>query len=98
MKTKILITHTIHEGIIPILTNGGFEVDYLPGLGREEILNALKHYIGVIIRSKTPADREFMDAGSPNLKFIARSGAGMDQVDLEYAKELGITLDFRKGK
>jgi len=92
MKTKVLITDTIHECIIPILANGGFEVDYLPGLTREEILKRLKHYIGVIIRSKTPADREFMDAGAPKLKFIARSGAGMDQVDLEYAKELGITL------
>ncbi len=63
-----------------------------PGLSREEILNVLKQYIGVIIRSKTPADRAFMDAGAPNLKFIARSGAGMDQVDLEYASKTGITL------
>jgi len=92
MKTKVLITDTIHECIIPMLTNGGFEVDYLPGLTREEILKELKHYIGVIIRSKTPADREFMDAGASKLKFIARSGAGMDQVDLEYANKLGITL------
>jgi D-3-phosphoglycerate dehydrogenase / 2-oxoglutarate reductase len=92
MNTKILITDTIHECIIPMLIKGGFEVDYLPGLGREEILNALKQYIGVIIRSKTPADRAFMDAGAPNLKFIARSGAGMDQVDLEYASKTGITL------
>jgi len=92
MKPKVLITDTIHECIIPILTSGGFDVDYLPGLTREEILQALKNYVGVIIRSKTPADREFMDAGAPNLKFIARSGAGMDQVDLDYAKKCGIAL------
>jgi D-3-phosphoglycerate dehydrogenase len=92
MNKKILITDTIHECIIPMLIKGGFEVDYLPGLSREEILNVLKQYIGVIIRSKTPADRAFMDAGAPNLKFIARSGAGMDQVDLEYASKTGITL------
>ncbi len=92
MNKKILITDTIHECIIPMLIKGGFEVDYLPGLSREEILNVLKQYIGVIIRSKTPADRAFMDAGALNLKFIARSGAGMDQVDLEYASKTGITL------
>jgi D-3-phosphoglycerate dehydrogenase len=92
MNKKILITDTIHECIIPMLIKGGFEVDYLPGLSREEILNVLKQYIGVIIRSKTPADRAFMDAGAPNLIFIARSGAGMDQVDLEYASKTGITL------
>jgi D-3-phosphoglycerate dehydrogenase len=45
----------------------------------------------VIVRSKTPADEEFMRAG-PKLRFIARSGAGMDQVDMEFAAIRNITL------
>lgn len=92
MRLKILITDTIHDCIIPMLTNGGFEVDYLPELSRDGILDILPKYVGVIIRSKTPADSNFMDAGGISLRFIARSGAGMDQVDLEYAREKGIAL------
>ena len=91
MKLKILITESIHECIIPILENIGYEVNYKPKIDRQGILDILKEYAGVIIRSKTPADKELIQAGE-NLKFIARSGAGMDQVDLEYAKSRNIAL------
>ena len=91
MISKILITESIHECIIPMLEDIGYEVHYEPKITREEILEKLHEYIGVIVRSKTPADEEFMRAG-PNLKFIARSGAGMDQVDLEFAASRKIIL------
>ena len=45
----------------------------------------------VLIRSKTKATREYMDS-APNLKLIIRGGVGLDNVDLEYAKEKGITV------
>lgn len=91
MNPKILITESIHECIIPMLENIGYEVHYEPKITREGILEKLHEYIGVIVRSKTPADEEFMRAGQ-NLKFIARSGAGMDQVDLEFAASRNIAL------
>ena len=91
MKLKILITESIHECIIPILEDIGYEVHYKPKIDRHGILNTLKDYTGVIIRSKTPADKELIQAGE-NLKFIARSGAGMDQLDTEYAESRKISL------
>lgn len=91
MKPKILITETIHECIIPMLEKTGYEVHYEPKINREGILTSLHNYTGVIVRSKTPQDREFIDAGI-NLRFLARSGAGMDQVDVEYANKKGLIL------
>lgn len=91
MKPKILITETIHECIIPMLEDIGYEVHYEPKIDRQGILNVLKDYIGIIVRSKTPQDKEFIDAGI-NLKFLARSGAGMDQVDVEYANSKNLIL------
>ena len=91
MKPRILITETIHECIIPLLEETGYEVHYEPKIDRAGILAKLHNYIGVIVRSKTPQDREFIDAGA-NLKFIARSGAGMDQVDVEYAESKKLIL------
>ena len=91
MKPKILITESIHECIIPMLEEIGYEVHYKPKIDRQGILDTLNDYTGIIIRSKTPADKELISAGN-NLKFLARSGAGMDQVDLEYAESRNITL------
>jgi len=91
MKPKTLITEKIHECIIPMLEEAGYEVHYEPKIERQEILQKLPAYTGVIVRSKTPQDKEFIDAGT-NLKFLARSGAGMDQVDVEYAQKNNLIL------
>ena len=46
----------------------------------------------VLIRSKTKCTKEYID-GAPNLKLIIRGGVGLDNVDLEYAKEKGIQVN-----
>ncbi len=91
MSPKVLITESIHECIIPMLEETGYEVYYEPKITRSEILEILHEYIGVIVRSKTPIDEEYIRAGK-NLKFIARSGAGMDLVDVDFAEARGIAL------
>ena len=45
----------------------------------------------VLIRSKTTVRKEYID-GAPNLKLVIRGGVGLDNVDLEYAKEKGIQV------
>jgi len=45
----------------------------------------------VLIRSKTKVRKEYID-GAPNLKLVIRGGVGLDNVDLEYAKEKGIQV------
>ncbi len=45
----------------------------------------------VLIRSKTKCTKEYID-GAPNLKLIVRGGVGLDNVDLDYAAEKGITV------
>jgi len=45
----------------------------------------------VLIRSKTKCTKEYID-NAPNLKLIIRGGVGLDNVDLEYAKERGVTV------
>ncbi len=51
----------------------------------------LKEADVVLIRSKTKCTREYIDS-APNLKLIIRGGVGLDNVDLNYAKEKGITV------
>ncbi len=45
----------------------------------------------ILIRSKTKVTKDYIDS-SPNLKLVIRGGVGLDNVDLVYAKEMGITV------
>ncbi|MDE0558901.1 2-hydroxyacid dehydrogenase [Algoriphagus sp. NF] len=88
---KILIIDKMHSSIIPLLEKEGHQADYRPNITRSEILQALPLYEGLVIRSKTPMDRDLLEKAH-NLKFIARAGAGLDQIDLEYLAENEIQL------
>ncbi|MDR6406257.1 MULTISPECIES: 2-hydroxyacid dehydrogenase [Chryseobacterium] len=57
----------------------------------DEVYNKIENYDGVIIRSRIPLDKNFLEKGK-NLKFIARVGAGMENIDIPVAEKLGIQL------
>lgn len=88
---KVLIIDEMHLSIIPLLEAEGYEVDYRPHIQREEILNIVEAYYGLIIRSKTPMDKELLEKAT-QLRFIGRAGAGLDKIDLDYLAERGINL------
>ncbi|MBN7810672.1 phosphoglycerate dehydrogenase [Algoriphagus sp. H41] len=88
---KILIIDEMHLSIVDMLQKDGHQVTYAPKISREEILDQVGEYDGLIIRSKTPMDRELMEK-AVNLKFIGRAGAGLDQIDLDYMVQRGIKL------
>ena len=58
---------------------------------RQEILENQHLYDGIVIRSRFHIGKEFLDA-APNLKFIARVGAGLESIDEEYAEKRGVKL------
>ena len=57
----------------------------------EEVLKKIELYDGIIIRSRIPLDQNFLEKAK-NLKFIARVGAGMENIDIPTAEKLGIQL------
>ena len=65
------------------------EEDYTSS--KESIEAKVHLYEGVIIRSRFTIDKHFLDKAT-NLKFIGRVGAGLENIDCEYAKQLGISL------
>ena len=88
---KVLIVDLMHESILGLLGKYGFEVTYAPKITREEIIDQIASYEGIIIRSKTPLDRELLERAT-RLQFIGRAGAGLDQLDLDYLEERGVEL------
>lgn len=87
---KILVSDGIEAIGAEILKNAGFEVvekKYSP----EELIQNIKDYDAIIVRSATKVTKEVIDAGV-NLKVIARGGVGLDNIDVSYAKEKGIPV------
>jgi len=86
---KILHLDQNHPLLIEQLTTAGFEnvEDYTSP--KTDIEQVIEHYEGIVIRSRFKIDRIFLDAAK-NLKFIARVGAGLESIDLDYAKKKGV--------
>jgi len=89
MKPSVLFIDTAHPALETSLTAEGFYCYSYPGNERGEALRLLADANGVVIRSKIKLDREALDA-APRLRFIARVGAGMENIDQAYAESKGI--------
>ena len=88
---KILQLDKNHPLITEQLSAKGFEVDDDFSSSYDDVLKKIDAYDGIIIRSRIPIDRNFIEHGK-NLKFIARVGAGMENIDGEFATKSGISL------
>lgn len=88
---KILQLDKNHPLISQQLTAKGFVVEEDHTSSYDEVLEKISDYDGLIIRSRIPLDKNFLTRAS-HLKFIARVGAGMENIDAETAANLGIKL------
>ncbi|TPE42114.1 NAD(P)-dependent oxidoreductase [Pontibacter mangrovi] len=89
--TKVLIIDEIHPSIFPMLERIGVEADYRPGIKPEEVREALQEFDGLIVRSKMRITAETLELAH-KLKFVARAGAGVDNIDQEALREQGVVL------
>ncbi len=87
----ILHADTNHPALMKKLADAGHHNIEGYEQSRETTLENQHLYDGIVIRSRYKIDREFLEA-APNLKFIARVGAGLENIDTELADELGIKL------
>lgn len=83
-----------NDGIDPIgkelLEKAGFQVDttHIPQAGLSE---GLKNYDAITVRSATKVRQDLIDA-CPNIRLIGRGGVGMDNIDVDYAREKGVAV------
>ena len=88
---KILLLDKNHPLITEQLSEKGFVLEEDFSSSYEQVLDKIHLYEGIIIRSRIPLDAHFLEKAK-NLKFIARVGAGMENIDIAKAQELGIKL------
>jgi D-3-phosphoglycerate dehydrogenase len=88
---KILHIDSNHPTLISTLKNNGHINDLDISSSKEEIIEIINDYDGLILRSRFKIDKDFIDNAS-NLKFIARVGSGLENIDCNYAKSKNIEV------
>ncbi|MEZ7929691.1 MAG: NAD(P)-dependent oxidoreductase, partial [Flavobacteriales bacterium] len=86
---KILFIDTVHPLLKQELEKENHICDTAYNKSKTEIQQIISNYQGIIIRSRFKIDKQFIDCGS-NLKFIARAGSGLENIDVEYAENKNI--------
>ncbi len=89
MGKRVLFIDDTHPVLKEQLTEMGYSCDEFTGYGREEYKAIIGEYTGIIIRSRITLDREMLDK-AVRLRFIGRVGAGMESIDVDYARGIGV--------
>lgn len=88
---QILHLDENHPSLLKKLEDAGFKNTLAYTSPKDEVERILNDYEGIVIRSRFPVDAAFL-AKAKKLKFIARVGAGVENIDQETAKSMGIEL------
>lgn len=88
---KIIFLDTVHPILEERLVSANHQCIQVIDSDFESTKNLISDAEGIVIRSRFPMDAKLLDF-APNLKFIARSGAGMENIDLDYCSKRNIQL------
>jgi D-3-phosphoglycerate dehydrogenase len=91
VTVKILVSDKIADEGIKILEKEGYEVKRGWDIPKPDLPKVIGEYNVLIVRSATKVKGELLE-NAKKLKVIGRAGEGLDNVDYERAKQLGITL------
>ena len=91
MAVKILVSDKIFDEGIKLLEEKGYQVTCAWDMPKTELPKIIVEYDVLIVRSATKVKGELLE-NAKNLKLIGRAGEGLDNVDFERAKQLGIKI------
>ena len=88
---KILVSDDVSESGLEPLKRAGFTVDKRTGLSKEDLLQAVADYDGLIVRSETKVTEDVINAAR-SLRVIGRAGVGVDNIDVTAATRRGVVV------
>ncbi len=89
--SRVLISDAMDDIAQKILLSNNIEVDVITNFTPDELNKNIKNYDGLIVRSATKVTKEVIE-NAKNLKVIGRAGAGVDNIDINAAKEKNIIV------
>jgi len=91
MKRKILFIDDVHPFLKKKLEKNGFKCKVDLTSSKEEFLEKIEGYFGLVCRSRFTIDKEVLKKAK-KLKFIARAGVGVEHIDTKFAQKKGIKV------
>ncbi len=91
MPHKILVCDPIQPDGIALLRKTGFEIEEDYNLSPDQLEKRISEFDAVIVRGRTKITGTILNAGV-RLKAVARSGVGLDNIDLETARKRSIQV------
>lgn len=89
---KVLVSDNLSPAGIEILKKeDGFEVDVKTGMTREELIQTIPAYDGLLVRSATKVRADVIEAAT-KLKVVGRAGIGVDNIDVDAAGKKGVIV------
>ena len=88
---RVLISDAMDDIAEKILLSNNIEVDVITNFTPEELNKNINNYDGLIVRSATKVNKEVIE-NAKHLKIIGRAGAGVDNIDINAAKEKNIIV------
>lgn len=88
---SVIICDKVDPILNKILKENGLKIEYSPEITPEQIKERIGDFSIVIVRSRTTITKEMIDKAK-NCKIIARVGVGLDNIDLDAAKEKNIRV------
>lgn len=91
MSKKVVFLDVVHEVLEQRLTKAGFQCVDATQISDKEAKILVQQAEGIVVRSRFPLDSELLSSAE-KLEFIARSGAGMENIDLTFCEKKNIKL------
>lgn len=91
MSKKVVFLDVVHEVLEQRLTKAGFQCVDATQISDKEAKVLVQQAEGIVVRSRFPLDSELLSSAE-KLEFIARSGAGMENIDLTFCEKKNIKL------
>ena len=91
MKPQVVFIDTVHPILQQRLENAGYQCIDATDFSKEQCMASIEIAQGIVIRSRFRMDEMFLK-NAKSLEFIARSGAGMENIDEAYCESRGIEL------
>jgi D-3-phosphoglycerate dehydrogenase len=91
MKKRVLIADDVHPDAVTMMIDAGLEVVVNDKISHEELKAQIPEFDALIVRSRTKVSRDIIEAGK-KLALIARSGVGLDNIDVKAAEKRRIEV------
>jgi len=91
LRPRVLICDPIHQDGVKLLRDAGYEVVEKPKITKDELLADAGDFEVIVVRGRTKVTADVI-AAATSLKVIARSGVGLDNIDLGAAGKRGIAV------